>query len=473
MANVFRVSPYNEAVENDALGPVDNAISRALRESLRLQTILDYRIAIAGCFGAIILASLVYLLARPTLSTATATVLVGSTATPDDLRDVVVAAGNIVELRFKLFASRAKQERLAAELEGAAEFNVSAALSADQQEPESVDVIGREELLFITRKEALDEKLDAASRTLEMYRSGVDLLGRQVEFSTEQQVSIDEEVASTRTLVEKGLTATSNLRELERSASAISSRKIEVEAELMRLRQSVIAAEQTLVEIQNERRTEILTELQEVESEIRAAQAELATSEGLRSSLLYARAADDAAVENQMALLRSDEMALRIVRQHDLANDQFIGANVPGLFGRSSPPEAGGQLAALSQEDLAVRTLKGDLEISRLGRGSEIAVTFRSADPARAGLVANAIAGAYVDSSPRNDQLTDTSFSAMMAGSVIERAVPEPEGPGGRKVLALAVFAGALFSVMAALVFAFARAFVREAMHPLAPPTRD
>jgi len=119
-----------------------------------------------------------------------------------------------------------------------------------------------------------------------------------------------------------------------------------------------------------------------------------------------------------------------------------------------------------------VRTLKDDLEISRLGRGSEIAVTFRSADPPRAGLVANAIAGAYVDSSPGSGQLTDTSFSAMMAGSVIERAVPEPEGPGGRKVLALAVLGGAILSVMVALALAFTRTLVRETMHPSAAPTR-
>jgi uncharacterized protein involved in exopolysaccharide biosynthesis len=166
-----------------------------------------------------------------------------------------------------------------------------------------------------------------------------------------------------------------------------------------------------------------------------------------------------------MALLRSDEVAGQVIRAHDLANDGFISQNSLGFMSTDRPPVLALGADSYSELDLATRVLQRDLELSRVGGGSEVSIAFRSASPQRAALVANEIARTYVAlSNPLGSGEFETASpdSFIMSGKLLTNAVPLPEGLSGKKILLLALIGGLGLGIAGAFSIAFLRAVLAE-----------
>jgi capsular exopolysaccharide synthesis family protein len=91
---------------------------------------------------------------------------------------------------------------------------------------------------------------------------------------------------------------------------------------------------------------------------------------------------DSASVDTEVQVLRSPDVAARVVRGLKLGND---------------PEFAGDQAGTPAGQEAAMRVLLGALEINRTGMSYAIDVGIASPSPIKAAAVANAVADAYVD----------------------------------------------------------------------------
>jgi capsular exopolysaccharide synthesis family protein len=115
---------------------------------------------------------------------------------------------------------------------------------------------------------------------------------------------------------------------------------------------------------------------------------------------------DSANVDSQLSLISSINLLRRVVEKTKLTQDSEFGASAgPSLFSLLTswltthqdvePAPASGD--AIPPDILiAIRNLRGALEVSRVRLTYVIAIAVTSQDPAKAALLANAIAGAYV-----------------------------------------------------------------------------
>ncbi|NJO55899.1 MAG: GumC family protein [Rhodospirillales bacterium] len=115
---------------------------------------------------------------------------------------------------------------------------------------------------------------------------------------------------------------------------------------------------------------------------------------------------DNAAVDSQVQLLQSENVALSVIRELKLTEDpEFVGGT-PSVLGTvfGALREGVSALVGSSEEEVsteflersAVGYLKGNLKVKQLGRSYVIEYAFSSRDPGKAARVANAVAEAYI-----------------------------------------------------------------------------
>lgn len=133
---------------------------------------------------------------------------------------------------------------------------------------------------------------------------------------------------------------------------------------------------------------------------------------------------DSPAVESQLEIIRSDNIARTVIRDLNLANDPEFSRYGGGLTGNFlyyfysifEPGDA-------SQDEIdrrALREFSANLSAKRIGVTYVIDVSYRSAKPDRAAQIANAVAEAYI-----NDQLDAKYQSARRAGNWLSERIQE------------------------------------------------
>jgi succinoglycan biosynthesis transport protein ExoP len=131
------------------------------------------------------------------------------------------------------------------------------------------------------------------------------------------------------------------------------------------------------------------------------------------------------AVESRVELLRSDEVALRVINKLNLAEDtRFTGADHQSLFQRLlhrfAPEYYADSLGENERQNLALRVFDAGLTVERVGATYAIEIKFQSGDPELAAKVANAVAEAYIDL-----QRTSEYNAARQAGDWLEERIPD------------------------------------------------
>jgi succinoglycan biosynthesis transport protein ExoP len=121
------------------------------------------------------------------------------------------------------------------------------------------------------------------------------------------------------------------------------------------------------------------------------------------------------AVESQVELLRSDEVALRVIKKLDLANNPLFIPTHRGAVGRLLqrvfPNYFSDGLSESERQNLALQLVNKNLTVERSGISYAIEIKFQANEPGLAAKVANAVAEAYVDlqRSSKNDATLQTS----------------------------------------------------------------
>jgi succinoglycan biosynthesis transport protein ExoP len=132
-------------------------------------------------------------------------------------------------------------------------------------------------------------------------------------------------------------------------------------------------------------------------------------------------------METQVELLRSDEVALRVIKKLNLADDpRFIGSEHQGVL-RSLlskvAPSYFAESPTLSEDErqsLALEKFGKSLTVARIGTAYAMEIDFESGYPDLAAEVANAVADAYIDL-----QRTTEYDAARRASDWLELRIPE------------------------------------------------
>ena len=133
------------------------------------------------------------------------------------------------------------------------------------------------------------------------------------------------------------------------------------------------------------------------------------------------------AMESQVALLKSDEIALAVIKKLNLSEDpRFLGTGRPGtlttILRKVAPFIFPEQLRLTEAErlQLAVKIFEQSLTAERVGVTYAIEINFEAKDPGLAAEVANAVADAYID-----EQRASEYDAARRASDWLEVRIPE------------------------------------------------
>jgi succinoglycan biosynthesis transport protein ExoP len=126
---------------------------------------------------------------------------------------------------------------------------------------------------------------------------------------------------------------------------------------------------------------------------------------------------DSSQVESEVQVLGSENIALAVIDDLKLANDpEFIGTGNGPLVGLLSAifgmDDDARSLSDLQRKRIAIKVLRDNLSVRRIGLSYVLEISYRSPDPAKAAQIANAVADAYI-----NDQL-NTKYQAARRASI-------------------------------------------------------
>ncbi|WP_158266786.1 GumC family protein [Alsobacter soli] len=108
---------------------------------------------------------------------------------------------------------------------------------------------------------------------------------------------------------------------------------------------------------------------------------------------------DNAQVESQLAVLRSENNSSAVIDRLHLTDDPEFVSPKPGLLGRitgmfGSPPPA---LGDFERRRIAISSFEQGLDVRRVGLSYVIEISFASREADKASRIANATAAAYID----------------------------------------------------------------------------
>jgi succinoglycan biosynthesis transport protein ExoP len=134
-----------------------------------------------------------------------------------------------------------------------------------------------------------------------------------------------------------------------------------------------------------------------------------------KESVLGEAQIDTSTVQTQVEMLKSDNIALAVIRKLHLIDDpEFVPppkSESKGLFSFLFPKEPAKELTTEQREQTALGNFRNGLSIGREGLTYVIDISFTSLNPDKSALIANAVVEAFVD-----DQLDAKYQAAKRAG---------------------------------------------------------
>src|SRR5690606_35655454 len=226
-----------------------------------------------------------------------------------------------VDLQMQITAMTIRRARFEAELNGT-EFNyVLPEQPAASKETAALtqQMLDGEKTVFNVRRNNLAAERQALEAQAASYGDEIRTLQQSIKLHDTEIQLLQENVDSSKSLVDRGLAAKSNLRDMERDLSATRRAALELESFLARARQNQLAMEQRIANLEEIRRSEAATSLQDIELNV-------ARMEHRSNSQLQAMAEIAKASGNISASTLRQKLVLSISRNVN-GNFQDIVAN--------------------------------------------------------------------------------------------------------------------------------------------------
>lgn len=179
---------------------------------------------------------------------------------------IIQARQDLQDLDLQIFAQQAARERLRAEIDDTdyAATMPQATTDATSRVLEQ-RMVDSQVALFKIRKAALETQERGIDAQAASYDDEIATLNASIKLHNEEIGLLEEDVAAQKSLVERGLTAKSNLREIERLLSSTRRDALELNSFLARARQNKLGLEQRRTDLTSMRRDEAAKQMQDIE----------------------------------------------------------------------------------------------------------------------------------------------------------------------------------------------------------------
>tara|TARA_B100000315_G_scaffold249276_2_gene280259 strand:- start:6783 stop:8090 length:1308 start_codon:yes stop_codon:yes gene_type:complete len=159
--------------------------------------------------------------------------------------------------------------RLQAERDGAALISYPVELIKRQNEPQIVDIMRNQTVIFHTRRDSIVGQSAILRQRIAQYNEEIKGIKGQIVAENRQLDLIGEEIKNVRTLFEKGLARKPRLLQLQRRAAEITGSRNMHRAQIARARQSIGESQLRIAELKNQNTKEIMEQLKTTMAEIR------------------------------------------------------------------------------------------------------------------------------------------------------------------------------------------------------------
>ena len=172
------------------------------------------------------------------------------------------------DLDLQIFAQRTRRQRLRAELDGT-ELSFRTPTGADTDAGRTEQLILNDEMeLFRIRQAALVSEEQALKAQEKSYSDEIQVIEKRTKLHNEEIALLVEDVTAARKLVDRGLTASSNLRQVERQLSAANRDALELQTYLARARQNRLAIQQRRTTLVDQRKDEAAAAIRDIDLDI-------------------------------------------------------------------------------------------------------------------------------------------------------------------------------------------------------------
>ncbi|KRE16632.1 hemolysin secretion protein D [Bosea sp. Root381] len=182
--------------------------------------------------------------------------------------DETNARASLALIEIELLRFQARKARLEAERDGEAELEMPAALRDRSEDPAVVQAIGAETRLFRTRRAAAEVQRSQFRERIAQSHEEIKGLAAQIEARQVQAKLIGQELDGVQKLYDQSLVALSRLTALQREASRLVGERGSLTSDTARVKGRIAEVELQIVQIDEDLRREVTTELRDVDGKI-------------------------------------------------------------------------------------------------------------------------------------------------------------------------------------------------------------
>lgn len=211
---------------------------------------------------------------RPGMTVLQAVSLAGGAFRIDDpalllaRRDLLTGSGNLRVLLLEYEGLLARRARLQAELDGTPGIAFPRELLAHRDEPEIAQAMRQEEAVFAARRDALQSETASLNRLKQLLSDEVTSLQSKTKDVDQEVALLQQELANTAALVQKGLAPVPREFTLRQTGLQAEGRRLDLDTAMLRAREEISKAEQSILKLHDTVRGQIMTELGDVEQKL-------------------------------------------------------------------------------------------------------------------------------------------------------------------------------------------------------------
>ena len=178
------------------------------------------------------------------------------------------ARANLAVVSSRLDVLRAREARLRTERDGHRGVAFPDGLMARRGEPSVTEILASEVELFAARRTALEGEVQILEQRIAQLEQQILGLDAQQQANGAQIRLIEEELTGLRSLHEKGYVSKTRILELERRQEELRGERGQHIAEIARARTAIGEAQLQIIQVQNDFREEVATQLHEVQADL-------------------------------------------------------------------------------------------------------------------------------------------------------------------------------------------------------------
>lgn len=167
-----------------------------------------------------------------------------------------------------ILRTTARLARLAAESSQAKEIRFPPPASGKRERSEAAEIYSQEQVIFSARANALDRQKKSLTELRSLLQREIDVLEEKIKSADVGIASAEKELAGVTALVEKGIAVASRKSDLERLVASYRAERLDQVTAIMRARQNITEATRSLEGLDDQRQTEVASELQQEQAKL-------------------------------------------------------------------------------------------------------------------------------------------------------------------------------------------------------------